>query len=281
MNWISFSLLLFLSLPEKAELEKAVATYWDDLMKPDKNSALRFVLPESRNAFILRREPFFRSWKLVGIEPKLEQDGTPSAAVTVLIEKMMEGAPGNFFNLEVKELWIFGEGNWKVRVEKVTPETFLRPFQRTIPQPSKPNTLQVLPKQLKIHFLSAEQQGSIVVRNGLEAPAQVIRLEHDQQKFEVAELPVEVKPGETVRLTIRYKGDEIAKDLKSQITLTLKQGGEESVYTIPVIYNYLSPGARGLFGLTEEKAQKLKRGDKLTPVIEIPKEEKSPETSRP
>lgn len=279
MNWVLLLLLLFLSIPEKAQLEKAVAAYWNYLAKQQKNEALELVFAESRNEFILRREPVFRSWKLVSIEPQPEQSGLPSAVVTVSIERMMEGSPGRFYDYPVQELWVFDGQSWKVKVKRLSGEAFQRIYgSAKVREQPLPATLQVLPTLLKIHFLSNTQRGSIVIRNGLETSAQVLSFDYDHEKFELVEKPTEVKPGETAKITLRYSGDEIGKDLQSEVKLLLGQGGEEKAFAIPVVYNYLSSGARGLFGLTEEQARKLKRGDKLTPAIQLPPKDKKEQT---
>ena len=257
------------TVPQKAELERAVTAYWAALMKQDKNSALQWVLAEARNNFILRREPLFRSWQLEKLEAKSENE----AQVTVTLERMIGGVPG-FYNTKVKEDWVFDGQTWKVRVEKVSAEAFREMYRRSgqKSQAPLPQKLEVYPKLVKIHFLNPSQRGLILVQNGLETPAQVVRIGYDENKFKLLDKPDEVQPGERGKITITYIGEEIEKDLKSQVTLVLKQGVQEQFFSIPVIYNYLSPGARGLLGLTQEQAQKLKRGDKVTPAIQIPQE---------
>ena len=264
-------LLLLVSLPEsvpdQVELEKDVTAYWNALMRRDKNAALEWVLSESRNNFILRREPLFRSWRLVEIKPASENE----AKVTVSLEQMVEGAPG-FYHTKVGENWVFDGQVWKVRVKRITAEEFKKVYQGSGQKspPQLPPILQVLPQLLKIHFLTPSQRGVMVVRNGLEVPARVVRVEYDQEKFELLEKPAVVQAGGQGKIIIKHIGEEVEKELKSQVTLVLEQGAQEQVFSIPVLYNHLSPGARGLLGLTEEKAQKLRRGDKVAPVIQIP-----------
>ena len=261
---------------------------WNKMGKREKNQALEFVLPESRNHFILRPEPSFRSWRLVKIEPQPEGDGLPSAAVglpaaavTVSIDRMVQAVPISFSEVTIVDLWVFDGQSWKVKVRKPG-QAIQQIFGSPATEEPLPALLQVLPKLLKIHFLSQIQLGSIVIRNGLETSAQLVSLEYDPARFEVVEKPSRVKAGETAKIVIKYRGDEVEKDLRSEVRLVLEQGGEEKVFPIPVLYNYLSPGARGLFGLTEEKARKLKRGDKVTPVIKLPpKEKKEPAPTQP
>ncbi len=255
------------SVPNQVELEKRVTAYWNALMKRDKDVALEWVLPESRNNFILRREPLFRSWRLVAINPASENE----AKVTVSLEQMVEGAPG-FYDTKVGENWVFDGQVWKVRVRRITAEALKKIYQGKSQksQLQLPPILQVFPQLLKIHFLTPSQRGVIVVRNGLEIPVQVVRVEFDQKHFQLLEKPAVVQPGEQGKIVIKHIGDEIGKDMNSLVTLVLEQGAEEQVFFIPVLYNYLSPGARGLLGLTEEKAQKLRRGDKVIPMIRVP-----------
>ena len=191
----------------------------------------------------------------------------------------MEGSPGRFYDYPVQELWVLDGQGWKVKVKRLSGETFQRIYgpEKVTKQPL-PAVLQVFPELLKIHFLSNTQRGSIVIRNGLETSAQVLSLDYDHAKFELMEKPTEVKAGEMVKIILRCSSDEIEKDLRSEIKLVLEQGGEEKIFSIPVLYNYLSRGARGLFGLSEEQAGKLKRGEKLTPVIQPPPSKKKEQT---
>ena len=120
--------------------------------------------------------------------------------------------------------------------------------------------MEVLPSQLKIHFLSRTQTGSIFIRNGFTTPVEVRNLVYDQ----VTESPGQVGPGTIGKITLHYQGNQTRKDLRSQISFLLAME-----YSLPVRYNYLSAGARGLLGLSPEQAEKLKREDSPRPRIRL------------
>ena len=73
----------------------------------------------------------------------------------------------------------------------------------------------------------------------------------------------------TSALVFRYIGNESKKSLKSEFRLLLKRGDEsrEKLFTIPILYNYVSRGSKALLGLTGKKLQQLKRGDTVKPVL--------------
>ncbi len=94
----------------------------------------------------------------------------------------------------------------------------------------------------------------------------------------------EVASGERGKITIRYVGDEEDKDLTSELRVFLERTSEkagEEVFAVPVLYNYLSPASRALFGLTAAKAKKLKRGDTLRPAVQAPEQPKDPSQTLP
>jgi hypothetical protein len=92
----------------------------------------------------------------------------------------------------------------------------------------------------------------------------------DETRFELVQRPSRIEAGHAADLMLHYKGTENDKNLQSQMSLVLKHGNQEKLFQVPIIYNYLSEGARGLFGLTEEQARNLKRGDKVAPAIKPP-----------
>ena len=233
-------------------------------MKREKRLALKFVLSESQENFISRSEPSFRSWELVDKKPKTSHE----FAVTVVVQRMIQG---NFYNWKVTEDWVFDGRSWKVRISDQTAQR-KDLYRRVIPVEPKAGALEVFPTSLKIHFLSKTQRGSILIHNGLEQAIQVHRLDYDKDNFELVDEPGEIPSGAIARITILYKGLENRKNLKSQLSLVLKQSSEERLFSIPVIYNYITPGTRGLLGLTSEEAEQLKRGDRLSPKITLPSE---------
>ncbi len=293
---MSFPLLLFLllgaSLPQQAEpgtplrqqaeLEKRIYSYWDFLLALDKHATLQYVESESRNRFIQRREPYFRSWEPIAIEKRSETE----VLVTVRIDRLMEAAR-TYYKTPVKEVWVLGEEGWQVRVPEVSSKDLAKLYSsKKEEKPAKKLTgeLKVLPKPLKINFFNRANLGSIFVFNGLSAPVRVTRIEFDEGKFKLEEKVDEVASGERGKITIRYLGDEEDKDLRSEIRVfverTSGEAGEE-LFAVPVLYNYLSPAARALFGLTAAKAKKLKRGDILRPAVQAPELPKDPSQTLP
>ncbi len=90
--------------------------------------------------------------------------------------------------------------------------------------------------------------------------------------------------GERGKITLRYLGNEEDKDLSSEIRVFVEGVSEEAgeeVFTVPVLYNYLSPAARALFGLNAEKAKKFKRGDILRPAVQAPEPPKDASQALP
>ena len=276
---MSFPLLLLLllgaPLPQQAELEKRIYSYWDLLLALDKHATLQYVESKSRNRFIRRREPYFRSWEPIAIE---KRSGT-EALVTVRIDRLME-ASQSFYKTPVKEIWVLGDEGWQVRVPKLSSKDLARIYSRRKEEkPTKKLTgeLRVFPQPIKIHFLNQANLGSIFVSNGLSVPVRVSRVEFDEEKFQLEEKVNEVASGDRGKIIIRYLGDEKDKDLTSEIRVfverTSKEVGEE-VFAVPVLYNYLSPAARALFALNAAKAKKLKRGDSLRPAVQPPERPK-------
>lgn len=259
--------LLMTAAAQPVELEDAVKWYWDYLQARDKNSALEFVAPESRQDFSIRREPFFRSWKLVDIELKSET----RASVTVAVDRMVEGA-GRFFKTGLAEDWVFDGQTWKVQVKKVSPEDLTRIYNppSADSEENPPEGLRVLPELVKIEFLSRTQRAAVIIFNGLDQPVEITALELDPERFEIIERSEKINPGGRGKIAIRYTGSENEKELRSRIKFVLKEGdgADEKAIEIPILYNHVSAATRGLFALSDEEVKKLKRGDKLTPVIQ-------------
>lgn len=244
-----------------AELGAAVATYWDYLQKGDKNAALRFVLQEARNAFIKRREPVIKAWKVDAVSPS----GEGKYNVTVSVKTLSESG---FRELSVTEPWVLKEGSWSVDVPNYSQA--LRRLWPTAPARPKAGALEVLPTTMAIHFISPTQRGKILIRNGLDRPVRVLGLAYDAKLFEIDEKVEVVPPGESRHLVLRYTGGETRKNLTSRLELTLQNDEKVTSYTIPVTYNLVSAGTRALFGLTTEEAERLERDDSLSPVIKPP-----------
>ena len=158
MIWLPLYLSLFSGPAVDPELEKAVQTYWDLLQKGDKAGALRYVIPEGQNLFLNRRTNPFRSWELDKIEPRSRDE----ALVTVKAEQMLFPA-GVYYPVPLREVWVRQQDGWRVRIRAPNPEQLKRALAGgTAPRPRgpKPGALQVLPKQVKIHFLDRSQRGA-------------------------------------------------------------------------------------------------------------------------
>ncbi len=271
MNFPLILLLLAASLPQQAELEKRIGSYWDLLLAQDKNAALQYVEPESRNRFIQRRTPYFRSWEPMGIE---EQSET-KALVRVRIDRLME-ASRSFYKMPVKEVWVLGDEGWHLQLPQLTSKALGELYSgRKEEKPAKKLTgeLRLLPQSLKIHFLNQTNRGSVFLFNGLSVPVQVTRIEYDKEKFILEEKVGEVASGEKAKISIRYLGDEEDKDLTSELRVFVEGGSEEGggeMFDVPVLYNHLSPAARALFGLNEARAKELERGDPFRPTVQAP-----------
>ena len=206
--------------------------------------------------------------------------------MTVRIDRLMEGSK-TFYKTPVKEVWTLDDEGWQVRLPELNSESLGQLFtaaRKEEPEKKLTGELKVLPQEVKIHFLNKVHRGSVFVLNGLSVPVQVTRVEYDEEKFIVDKKVDEVASGEKGKITIRYLGDEEDKDLNSELRVFVKRGSEaagEEVFTVPVLYNYLSPAARALFGLNEARAKKLKRGDALRPAVQSPEPPKDASRTLP
>ena len=272
MSWWPLSLILFAASTVDPELENSVRTYWNLLQKGDKVGALRYVVDEGQNLFLNRRTNPFRSWTLDRIEPRSPDE----ALVTVKVEQLILPA-GVYYPMPVGEVWVRQQNGWRLRIRPPTQEQLKRIFSGGATRKSrapKPGTLEVLPKRVRIHFLDQTQRGMVFVRNGLPEAVHIARVDYDRTRFELLETGESVASGQELRLVFRYIGNETEKPLKSQIRLFVKHGegdeAKEEVREVPILYNYVSPGARGLLGLTQEKLDRLKRGESIKPVLPSP-----------
>lgn len=277
MNFFLF-LALFSNLASTArlpDLEEAVQCYWDYLLQRQKSRALEFVLPESRDHFLSRREPFFRSWRLLQLEAKSNRD----YVVTTSVERLMLGS---YYNWKVREHWFLRDGRWRVQINDSVAER-RRHWQRSTPIRPRQGVLDVLPASLRIHFLSRRPEAALIIRNGLDEEVEVVEVNYDATSFDLVRRPRVVASGRSGKITLRYQGRETKKNLTGRVDLLLRWGSKEKSFSIPVQYNYLSPGARALLGLTREEADRLAPADRLTPRMTPPGEEetKSPPGSSP
>ncbi|MCY3777506.1 MAG: nuclear transport factor 2 family protein [Candidatus Aminicenantes bacterium] len=272
MIWLALCLSLFSSPAVDPQLEKAVRTFWDLLQRGDKVGALRYVAPESRNPFLNRRTDPFLSWELDRIELRSPDE----ALVTVKVEQMLLPS-GAYYPVPSREVWIRGPDGWRIRVRRPDMEKLKRAFVGAAAPKKrgpKPGVLEVVPRQVKIHFLDRSRRGAFRIRNGLSETVQISRIDYDKTRFELLDSGDSVAPGQDLRLSFRYIGNESKKGLSNEFRLLLKRGGDEDakeqLFTVRVLYNYVSPGARGLLGLTGKKLDQLKRGETVKPVVASP-----------
>ncbi|RPJ54040.1 MAG: hypothetical protein EHM23_29765 [Acidobacteria bacterium] len=267
---VTFLLLLALlspQIPHESELKDAVSAYWNLMTKGEKAAAMKFVLPNCQNDFVNRGEPKIRTWRLLSVKPVSDTE----AVVAVQMEALFKQAAlsAGFQSVEKRETWVWDQNSWKLKVAKPSIDAIAPLFSSTTDRPL-PKALQITPSVLRIQFFSNAQVGRLHIKNGLPQAAELVSVRFDETRFDLVERPSLVEAGKTADLALRYKGTETDKNLESQVTLVLKQEGQEKLYQVPVRYNYFSDGARALFGLTEEQARNVKRGDKLRPVVKQP-----------
>lgn len=265
---MSLLLLALLSpaIPHQSQLKETVSAYWNLMTKGEKAAAMKYVLPSCQNDFVNRVEPKIRSWSLVSTEAVNDKE----AVVIIRMEALFKEAvrTGGFQSVEKRETWVRDKNSWKLRVTKPSIAAVAPLFSKTDHQ--LPKVLGIKPTVLHIQFFNPSQAGRVLIQNGLQHPAEVVSVKFDETRFDLVERPSRIEAGKTVNLVLRYKGSENDKNLESQMTLVLKQEGQEKLYQVPIVYNYFSDGARALFGLTEEQARNVKRGDKLRPVVKQP-----------
>ena len=271
MSWVPLFLILFSGPAMSPELESTIRTYWDLLLKGDKAGALQYVVEPGRNAFISRRIMPIRSWALERIEPRSPEE----AVVTVKLDQLLPS--GIYYPRPFSEIWVRQEDGWRVRVRAPSADQLKKILSGAAAAKlhnPKPGVLDLLPKQVKIHFLDRSQRGAVRIRNGLAETVHLTRCDYDKTRFELLETGESIASGQELRLVFRYLGNETKKPLRSEVRLILKRGdgdeAKEKLFTLPVLYNYVSPGAIGLLGLTQEKLDRLKRGEAVKPVLPTP-----------
>lgn len=265
---------IFLTLavghPGEMELQDAVARYWTAVVQGDKMAALEWVAEDSRKAFLSRRDLPVRSWLLSGVEWISQEE----AKVSIEVEIFGGAGPG-LIPTKVVQRWLREEGRWRVEIPRPEPEVQRRLFSGS--QDSLlPPRLEILPQTVKIHFLNEAQVGTLVIRNGLPEAASVKAVKLDPERFEIVQKPETVEAGKTEPLVFRYIGQEQDKELSSRGEIVVEQGGKTTVFVFEILYNHLSAATRNFFGLTEEKARRLRRGDRLTPAVELPEGDQDP-----
>jgi len=253
----------------EGQLRERVEKYWQAMEKRDKYAALEFVLPESRNAFIQRREFVFRNWQLEEIQAV--QDGA-KAQILVSVERLMEQS-GTFYPTPIRQTWVYQDDHWYLSVPKVGSKGVHELLYGLNRKQSRviEGEIRVLPDVVKMSFLNPVQRGAIVIQNGLEQPLRLISLKVDNQQIQVEGLPEQVAAKSEAKVYLRYLGDEEEKDLRSRARLVLEdEEGTQHEYSVQILYNHISETTKAFFGLTDEQARQLKRGEKLTPKFSTP-----------
>ncbi len=259
--------LLSPGIPHESQLKETVSAYWNLMVKGEKATAMKYVLPSCQNDFVNRVEPKIRTWRLVSTESVSETE----AVVTIRMEALFKEAvlTAGFQSVEKHETWVRDKNSWKLKVAKPSIAAVAPLFSKTTERQLL-KVLHITPTVLRIQFFNPSQVGRVVIQNGLPHAAEVVSVKFDETRFDLVKWPSQIAAGKKAELALRYKGNENDKNLESQMTLVLKQDGQEKLYQVPIVYNYFSDGARALFGLTEEQARGLKRGDKLRPVVKEP-----------
>lgn len=262
MLYLILSLFLFLGspTPPPPELEAAVKDYWTLMAKNDKFAALKYVLKGSENNFISLRQPSIQSWKL----KQIEMLSSTEARVTIETEALLPNMP-SVQVLQARYNWVKDGTSWKIRILK--PNFRMDRMLSASADKKKPlkPELRVTPRTVKIPFLNTIQRARVTVANGTPKAAHFERVEFDEEKFELTDRLTVIEPGQSLHMTLDYKGKETAKNLESRLTLVLKHDDKERVFQVPIVYNYLSAETREFFGLSEKAAQDLRRGDRLVP----------------
>lgn len=265
---LSLISLLF-QLPAEEQLQQRVEGYWQAMEKKDKYGALEYVLPDARNAFIQRREFVFRNWKVEEIRPVANE---VKAHVILSVERLMEQS-GTFYQAPIRQTWVYQDDRWYLSVPQLGSRQvheLLYGLNRKVDHVVE-GEVSVAPDMLKMSFLNPVQRAAIVIRNGLEEPLRLVGVTVDSSRFEIEELPESISSGTETTIYLRYTGSEDEKDLQSRATVVLEdKDGQRREYPIQILYNHISETTKAFFGLTDEQARQLKKGEKLTPRLRTP-----------
>ena len=237
-------LVFFLASPPR-ELSENVRLYWDALQKRDKAKALQFVHPDDLNNFINRGEARFESWELSEIELLSETE----AQVKIQLQRFLPN--GVVGPVKGRETWVRTEEGWRIRIapagiqyrERMAAE----PKSKDQEGPaSLPSVLDVSPSILNFYALFPRQPRPLYIVNGLDTPVESLEIEINPEKFEILKRPDQLEPRTRGLIQFRYKGEEKGENLKEQLVLRLRQGGETREITVPIVYNYMDPVSRWL-----------------------------------
>ena len=259
-------------------LEDRVAGFWEALVARDRVRAQEFTTPDSRNDFLLRPERLYRSWEILSVDHRSDEEARVRMAYEGFYEDVRQFKP-----LTEWQLWRKIDGHWFLQVD--AKEKILQAVQKKLYRGDRWSVEadgQVrIGEQIKIPFFNQAQLGTLTIRNGTREPIRIVDVKLDGALFRISESPGEIPAQQKRHLEIVHLGPDELKNQKSSLTLVIEQEGQEQEYRSEVLYNYISPGLRGLLGLTEEQAATLTRTDKVSPnlKIEIPPDQ-APEVRR-
>ncbi len=261
-----------------APLEDRVAGFWEALVARDRVRAQEFTTPDSRNDFLLRPERLYRSWEILSVDHRSDEEARVRMAYEGFYEDVRQFKP-----LTEWQLWRKIDGYWFLQVD--AKEKILQAVQKKLYRGDRWSVEadgQVrIGEQIKIPFFNQAQLGTLTICNGTREPIRIVDVKLDGALFRISESPGEIPAQQKRHLEIVHLGPDELKNQKSSLTLVIEQEGQEQEYRSEVLYNYISPGLRGLLGLTEEQAATLTRTDKVSPnlKIEIPPDQ-APEVQK-
>ncbi len=245
-------LLLLSFVGASDDLESTVHNYWDALLAHDKASAMKYVHPEDLNNFIHRSEARFESWKLVEVEDRTET----KAIVKIQLQRILPN--GVVGPVRGRETWVKTEDGWKLRV-KPAGEQYRELFGGKGPghQPAQSaqmaKELEIKPEALNFYAAFPHQPRILHIRNGLEIPAELLEVQVDAERFHVLESPDTIEPHSSEIVKLQYTGQDEGENLKSEILLRLRQGGQVRKFTVSVVYNYTDEISRWLMQQRSKK----------------------------
>ena len=268
--WCALTGCLFLSCSEPAEpLEERVADFWAALIERDRVRAQEFVAPASRNAFLRHRERIYRSWEIQNIQEKSDDEAIVRVGYEGYFEELRQ-----FKAQQESQLWRKTQGEWFLHVDPPE-ERLTKAFKKIYSQSedkkwsTEQNGQVTVNGQIRIPFFNQAQLGTLTIRNGTGEPLRIVRVVFDEALFEITENPGEIPSAQKGHLKIVHLGTDLLKNQKSPMTVVIEHSDELKEHPVEILYNYLSPGLRGVLGLTADQIAELKRSDRVSPGINI------------
>ena len=250
-------------------LEKRVTGFWTALVERDRVAAQNFVAPSLRNNFLRHRERRYRSWKILEIEEQSDKRFVVRIGYEGFFEQLQ-----SYQELTESQTWEIIDGEWFLNVDP--PEERLRraikkiySSEETTRWETEKDGRVTVNSQIRIPFFNSAQLGTLMIRNGTEKPIRIVEVFLDENLFQISENPAEIGAGQKRQLKILYLGSDKLKNLKKTMTLVLENDGVIQKHSVEIVCNYLSPGIRGILGLTKEAIPNLKREDKVRSAIKV------------